>query len=312
MVLADVRRVRTLSPGIDECRLGEENVVIKRQTPDSLGRTLCGYAAAFMAGADDATAQLRVHGTESTDDMPSSDWVGRKLSDGVYLLPASASKTEGRVPNRRRMEFRHKTLDTTCIPDFVRAVTNAGGQVYTITTLGMCGTTLLPKAKVTTRAVETISSAVVRLAACDFFATDLKLGNFIWLNTEGPDHAHVFNARLIDHDQIGTGVSGWRSVSFFNELWWTAAHDPALFDVALSHPDIIAACRQASDTLKGSVPTCTAQLEMHLLMRAILAFLNFQLKTSVEIPHELLVPEDKHITWECYVGGEFFDAYCVV
>lgn len=311
MVLAEVQRLRTLSPGIDEGRLGEERVVLKLQTPDSLGRTLGGFAAAYMAGADDAIAQLRVHGTASTDDMPSSDWVGRKLSEGVYLLP-SATETEGRVPNRRRMEFRHKTLNTTCVPDFVRAVTNAGGNKFTITTLGLCGTMLLPKAKVATMAVNTITSAVARLAAFGFFPTDLKLGNFIWLNTEGPDHAHVFDARLIDHDQIGTAVSGWHSVSFFNELWWTAAHDPALFDVALSHPDIIAACRQASDTLKGSVPTCTAQLEMHLLMRAILAFLNFQLKTSVEIPHELLVPEDKHITWECYVGGEFFDAYCVV
>jgi len=305
----------TIHPGIVVCEESESrhSVVVKQESHDSIDRALGGYLAACMAGADDAVALRAVRGTKAPKTTVESDWKPRALGpENLFVLPAVEGGKGVVVPNTKRVKFRHASLSTTCTPKYVRPYTPETGHVHTVTPYGICGSSLIPESKVAKRAIQTMADIVVRLARQRFFPTDLKLGNFVWFVTHGPGKKQDVEARLIDLDQIGTKSSGWKAVSFFNELLWIANCQSDLFDMAASHPDIIAVIRQASDSLQGKTPNCTAKIEMHLRMRAIIALMNLQLRAGVEIPLELLVPESEEVVWECYVGGEFFDAFDVL
>jgi hypothetical protein len=161
-----------------------------------------------------------------------------------------------------------------------------------------------------------VVQSVVALAEQSVFPTDLKLGNFVYLWTVPSPESKplvVDDVRFIDLDQFGSKHSGWRSCSFFLVVAWLEENNPSLFDTAMGHPDICNAFYQAQNSLKGEPPHCTAVLEMHLLMRAIIALLNLQMRAGVEVPPELLVAPEDEVYLKCYVGGSaFFERSIVV
>ena len=302
-----------LHPGIGLYRRNKtgDKLVVKKETAESICRAWTGYVATVMAGVGNAVAPFCVYGMKISEQE--SDWHPVDIGNGVFILPAHDDTTVPAVSNSREFKFRHKTIAIYCTPKLVRPIipVSTEDDVFTITPYGRCGTRLKPGSEEAKRSLETIIESVVHMAKARIFPTDLKTGNFVYYERMYiRDNHRINDARFIDLDQFGSSNSGWKSCSFFNELAHIGRSDPDLFDNALSHPDIISVCMQAQSTLKRD--PCTAVLEMHLLMRSIIALLNFQLQAGLEIPLELLVPMDREIHWKCYVGSAFFDECLVV
>ena len=289
-------------------------VVIKRETRESAGRALLGYVGLYMADEQDMAAPFSLHGKRPVIE---SDWTPVPIGNGVSIVPADG---KGKMPvevNTRNVCFRHRTLPMTHIPKFVRPVMKYSRDLYTKTPYGVCGSKLLPGSPVARKALATVARSVVALAEHLVFPTDLKLGNFVYFWTvpspESKKPTVVDDVRFIDLDQFGSIHSGWRSCSFFLVVASLEENNPALFDAAMGHPDICNVFYQAQNSLKGEPPHCTAVLEMHLLMRAIIALLNFQMRAEVEVPPELLVAPEDEVYLKCYVGGSaFFERSIVV
>ena len=304
---------RVFHGNISVCRSHKtgRQIVVKPETRETLYMALVGYAAAYMAGQLSQIAPLLVRGTEPPGSPADSDWKPHGITGGVLLFPACKSRRLTLVPNILKLEFEHKTLEHTWVPPFVRPDVVARGDLHTITPYGICGVEMIAASPVAKRSLQTIAETVAALAERKLFCTDLKIGNFVYLYDTGWPEGVVDSAVLIDTDQIAvTGRRRSHSASFFNELWWLAEAHPDIFDVALWHPDIEAVCRQAQSTLtRTKSGGYKARLEMHLLMRAILALMNFQLNGDLEIPDGLLAPKASEVTWSCCVGTSFFDSY---
>ena len=308
-----------LYPGISVYNEGDDDtardVVIKRETRESAERALRGYVALYMAGEENMAAPFSPHGKRPVS--LESDWTPVPIGNGVSIVPADG---KGKMPvavNTRKVCFRHRTLSMTHIPKFVRPVMKYSRDLYTKTPYGVCGSKLLPGSPVARKALATVARSVVALAEHLVFPTDLKLGNFVYFWTvpspESKKPTVVDDVRFIDLDQFGSTHSGWRSCSFFVVVASLEENNPALFDAAMGHPDICNAFYQAQNSLKGEPPHCTAVLEMHLLMRAIIALLNFQMRAEVAVPPELLVAPEDEVYLKCYVGGSaFFERSIVV
>ena len=264
-----------------------------------------------MAGEHELAAPFTVHGKRPV--VLASDWRPVPIGNKVSIVPACGDGRIPVVPNTRKVCFRHRTLEMDHIPEFVRPVLLYSRELYTTTDYGVCGTKLMRGSPVARRVLETVVASVVRMAKHGVFPTDLKLGNFVYFWTLPSVEGIIGTARYIDLDQFGCSHSGWRSCSFFLIVASLEHTDPDLYEAALAHPDILTAFYQAQKTIEGEPPHCTALLGMNLLMRAIIALLNFQLGAAVEIPPELLVDPDDEVYWKCYVGGSaFFDTNVVV
>lgn len=288
---------------------GKAEKVIKRETMQSAMRALIGYTAVFMAGASKSIAPFRLRGKRPL--AAASDWRPIDVGNGVEIVPGCGKGKLPVVPNTLRITFQHKTLDVTHAPEFVRPVLPFAKDIVTVNDFGVCGTKLIAGSKVAKRALKTISDTVVEMAKHQVFPTDLKLANFVYFWTIPSEEDPIGTARFIDYEQFTTSRDEhFRSCSFFLELSFYSRRNRRLFEEALSNPDIHSVFMQAQQSIEGKAPQFTATLGMNLLMRAILAFLNLQLRADLIIPSELSVRAEEDVYWKCYIGASpLFDKH---